>query len=56
MFPELDPASSELRIQRLTIASARDQSFWLTGPYPRILDTGCDYAAGCSVVVTPAVS
>lgn len=20
------------------------------GPYPRILDTGCDYAAGCSVV------
>lgn len=21
------------------------------GPYPRIVDTGCDYAAGCSVVV-----
>ena len=26
------------------------------GPYPRILDTGCDYAAGCSVAVPAAVS
>src|SRR5690625_2005450 len=26
------------------------------GPYPRILDTGGDYAAGCSVAVAAAVS
>jgi hypothetical protein len=26
------------------------------GLYPRILDTGCDYAAGCSVAVAAAVS
>ena len=24
---------------------------WYNGPYPRILDTGCDYAAGRSVAV-----
>ena len=23
------------------------------GPYPRIVDTGCDYAAGCSVAAWP---
>ena len=28
----------------------------IEGPYPRILDTGCDYAAGCSVAVAPVVS
>ena len=42
---------------RIPTAAAMPGGSWYEpkwdGPYPRILDTGCDYAAGCSVAAWP---
>ncbi len=48
-----DETFAQLVLARIIGPTSKADS---VGPCPRILDTGCDYAAGCSVAVAPAVS
>ena len=45
----IEPASTG----SVTVIGGVDTHKNTHGPYPRILDTGCDYAAGCSVAAWP---